>query len=271
MDFTISLEQQASLLSMEAFNVKASMQAVTRVFPSFARNVQDKLKTFLATEPPMIPAVKPLSIAKLKSINFAAHRKTQVYGPLGLKVTYGEDLHALDASIDVVTQLQEKQVGALTQFANGLLAEPGRFNSARSDKPVLPFGEDTIVECRKKIDKCVDRASTQSIHEYGKLFRNNTEVHIATEQVNGMIDRYLRVNREELIQSVADCVDVLERMADRLEHDDSFKPNGATLSALTQGILTTAKLVEFFSVTGFLLAEVAGCVQETNKGVERLA
>lgn len=270
MDFQISLEQQASLLSMEAFNVKASMQAVTRVFPAFARNIQERMKTFLTTDVPMIPAVKPLSMAKIKGINFAAHRKTQVYGPLGLKVTYSEYLHALDQSVDVVTGIQEKQVGALTQFANGLLAEPGRFNSARSDKPVLPYSEDTIAECRKKLEKCVDRASTQSIHEYGKLYRNNTEVHIVTEQVNDMIDRYLRVNREELIQSVTDCVDVLERMADRLEHDDSFKPNGATLAALTQGILTTAKLVEFFSVTGHLLAEAAGCVQETNKGLERL-
>lgn len=270
MDFQISLEQQAALLSMEAFNVKASMQAVTRVFPAFARNIQDRLKGFLTTDVPMIPAVKPLSMAKIKSINFAAHRKTQVYGPLGLKVTYSEYLHALDSSVDVVTALQEKQVGALTQFANGLLAEPGRFNSARSDKPVLPFGEGIITECGKKLEKCVDRASTQSIHEYGKLYRNNTEVHIVSEQVNDMIDRYLRVNREELIQSITDCVDVLDRMADRLEHDESFKPNGATLAALTQGILTTAKLVEFFSITGHLLAEVAGCVQETHKGLERL-
>lgn len=270
MDFQISLEQQAAMLSMEAFNVKASMQAVTRVFPAFARNIQDRLKGFLANDVPMIPAVKPLSMAKIKSINFAAQRKTQLYGPLGLKVTYSEYLHALDQSVDVVAAIQEKQVGALTQFANGLLAEPGRFNSARSDKPALPFGEDTIADCRKKLEKCVDRASTQSIHEYGKLYRNNQEVHIVTEQVNDMIDRFLRVNREELIQSVTDCVDVLERMADRLENDDSFKPNGATLSALVQGILTTAKLVEFFSITGHLLAEVAGCVQESNKGIERL-
>lgn len=271
MDFQISLEQQASLLSMEAFNVKASMQAVTRVFPAFARNIQDRMKTFLASETPMIPAVKTLSLAKIKNINFAAQRKTQVYGPVGIKVTYTEYLHALDQSVDVVTSIQEKQIGALNQFANGLLAEPSRFNSARGDKPNLPFGDDTISECRKKLEKCVDRASTQSIHEYGKLYRNNTEVHIVTEQVNDMIDRYLRVNREELIQSVTDCVEVLDRMADRLEHDESFKPNGATLAALTQGILTTAKLVEFFSVTGHLLAEVAGCVQETNKGIERLS
>lgn len=270
MKLQISLEQQAAVLSMEAFNIKASLKAVTRVFPAFARTIQDKLKALVETDTPIIPAVQPMSLTRLKQVNFAAHRKTQVYGPAGLKVTYCEYLHALDSSIDVVTEIQEKQIGELNRFANNLLAEPSRFNSARGEKPNLPFNEATITECQKKLAKCIDRASPQTVHEYGKMFRNNTEVHLATEQVNGMIDRYLRVNREELLMAVTDCVDVLDRLADRLENDEAFKPAGPTLAALTQGILETAKLVEFFSITGFLLAEAASSLVETNKGVERL-
>lgn len=270
MDFTVSLEQQASVLSMEAFNVKASFQAVTRVFPAFARNVQGKLKTFLTEEQPIIPAIQVMSLAKIKGINYAAHRKTQVYGPLGLKVPYTDYLHALSQSVDVVVQIKDKQVAELNRFANSLLSEPERFNSARGEKPSLPFDEKTIDDCRKRIDKCVDRASTQSMHEYGKLFRNNQEVHIVTEQVNGLIDSYLKVNRKEMIQGIADCVDVVERMAERLENDDSFKPNGAALAAMTQGILVTAQLVEYFGVVGHLLSEISGCIKETNAGLERL-
>lgn len=270
MELQISLEQQAAVLSMEAFNIKASLKAVTRVFPAFARNIQDKLAKFAETDSPVIPTIKPIGLVRLKQVNFAAHRKTTVYGPAGLKVTYCEYLHALDGSVDVITAIQDKQIGELNRFANSLLAEPGRFNSARGEKPILPFNQATIDDCQKKLSKCMDRASPQTTHEYGKLFRNNAEVHIATEQVNGMIDRYLRVNRQELLMAVADCVEVLDRLADRLENDESFKPAGPTLAALTQGILETAKLVEFFSITGFLLAEAASALVETSKGVERL-
>lgn len=270
MEFTVSLEQQASVLSMEAFNVKASLQAVTRVFPSFARAVKEKLMNFGPSDVPSIPAVETLNIAKLKKVNFVAHRKTPIYGPLGVKVTYLEYLDAVGASVDIVTKLQVSQLGALNQWANGLLSEPERFNSARGDKPNLPYNEGTILECRGRLEKCVDRASTQTLHEYGKLFRNNGEVVMVTTQVNELIARYMSVDRELLIQSVEDSVNLLERLADRLENDKSFKPNGATLSELTKGILDTAKLVEFYSITGYLLAEVRGTIHETIKGIERL-
>lgn len=271
MEFKISLEQQASVLSMEAFNVKASIQSVTRVFPSFARAVKEKLMSLGTLEVPSIPALEPLSIAKLSRINFAAQRKTAIYGPLGIKVAYHDYLNAVSASIDVVTKLQSHQISALNTWANGLLSEPERFNSARGDKPTLPYGENTITECRAKLERCVDRASTRTLHEYGKLFRNNGEVNIVAVQVNQLIDTYMSVDSTALIEAVEDSVSLLGRLADRLENDDTFKPNGATLAALTKGILETAKLVEFYSITGYLLAEVRGTVSETMKGVERLS
>ena len=54
----ISLEQQASVLSMEAFNLRASLTALTRVFPQYARGIGDTITSYLANDQMLIPLVK---------------------------------------------------------------------------------------------------------------------------------------------------------------------------------------------------------------------
>jgi hypothetical protein len=256
---------------MEAFNLRASLSALTKVFPQYARGISDTITSYLANDQMTIPLVR----AQFKSknglkIDYAAHRKTVIYGPQGLKVTYLEYLKAIEASVDLAKHVYDGQLVPFNNWVGGLLGSPETLSSI-AVKDVLKFGEDDLDKARAKLEKCVNRASSQTSHEYGKLVKQNAEWDLILDQTNQLIVAFQLTNRTKLLDEVEVLNEQLLRLAERIKEDpDTYKASGVTISELAKRCLVVARCVEFYSITGFLLTELSNSVQESFDAIQRL-
>jgi hypothetical protein len=267
----ISLEQQASVLSMEAFNLRASLSALTKVFPQYARGISDTITSYLANDQMTIPLVRAQFKTKngLK-VDYSAHRKTTIFGPQGLKVTYLEYLKAIAESVDLAKNVYDGQLIPFNNWVGGLLGSPEQLSSI-AVKDVLKFGEDDLDKARAKLEKCVNRANSQTKHEYGKLVKQNSDWDEILNQTNSLIVSFQMTNRTKLLNEVEILNDQLLRLAERIKEDpDTYKASGVTIAELAKRCLVVARCVEFYSITGYLLTELSNTVQESFNAMERL-
>lgn len=268
----ISLEQQASVLSMEAFNLRASLTALTKVFPQYARGIGDVITSYLANDTPLIPLVQvPKKTGIAKAVDYASHRKTLIYGPAGLKVGYLEYLNAIEHSVSLAKEVYGSQLVPFNQWVSSLLGSPENLTSISVKQDVLKFDEGDLDKCRKELEKCVNRASSQTKYEYGKLVKQNVEWDAILEKTNLLIVAYQVTNRTAILNEVDVLNEQLLTLAGRIQEDpDVYKASGITISELAKRCLLVARFVEFYSIVGFLMAELAGTVQASIDGVKRL-
>lgn len=267
----ISLEQQASVLSMEAFNLRASLTALTKVFPAYARGISDTIQSYLANDQQTIPLVRVKIKTKIAhNIDYSAHRKTVIYGPQGLKVTYLEYLEAIEASVDIAKHVHDNQLVPFNGWVTKLLGSPEELSSINL-KDILKMDESDLDKAKGRLERCVNRSNSQTSHEYGKLVKQNAEWDLILEKTNALIVTYQAVDRKKLLDEVELLNEQLLRLAERMKEDpDTYKASGVTISELAKRCLLMARFVEFYSITGFLLTELSSTVQSSFDAIERL-
>lgn len=267
----ISLEQQASVLSMEAFNLRASLSALTKVFPAYARGISDTIQSYLANDQVSIALVRVKIKTKIAhNIDYSSHRKTTIYGPQGLKVTYVEYLEAIAASVDISRDVYDKQLVPFNKWVGGLLGNPEELGSI-NPKSLFKLDESDLDKAKGKLEKCVNRANSQTNHEYGKLVKQNSEWDIILEKTNALIMGYQSVDRKKLLDEVEVLNEQLLRLAERIkEEPEVYKASGVTISELAKRCLLMARFVEFYSITGYLLTELSSTVQQSFDAISRL-
>ncbi|MNQ14375.1 hypothetical protein D3C85_273240 [compost metagenome] len=268
----ISLEQQASVLSMEAFNLRASLTALTRVFPQYARGIGDTITSYLANDQMLIPLVKVDKKANIaKSVDYSAHRKTAIYGPAGLTTTYLNYLGAVEASVTLAKEVYHGQLVPFNAWLGNLLGDPEALSSIAVKQDVLKFDDSDIEKCKKGLEKCVNRASSQTKHEYGKLVKQNAEWDEILSKTNQMVVSYQTVNRTEVLNQVDTLNEQLLKLAQRIQEDpDTYKASGITIAELAKRCLVVARSVEFYSITGYLMTELSSTVQASVDALKRL-
>lgn len=268
----VSIEQQASVLSMEAFNFQASLTALTQVFPNYVAKVKAALNSYANNDVGGIAIVECTSTLKaIKNINYAAHRKTFIYGPAGLQVSYLDYLAAIEGSVAITEDFHQLQVRSFLNWLTALLGTPEELSSIHGIKCPIKYGDKDLDAQRTALAKCVNKASHQTMFEYGKLVRQNGDWENIVEKTNNLSTRYLKTNRKEILVDIEYITEALETLVTRVKEDPAmYKISGVTLAELSKQCLIVARTVEFYSITGFLVAEMAGSVAETMKGVQRL-
>lgn len=268
----ISLEQQASVLSMEAFNLRASLTALTKVFPQYARGIGDTIVSYLANDQPLIPLVQvPKKGGLGRSVDYSSHRKTAITGPAGLKTNYLEYLRAVEASVSLAKEVYAEQLVPFNQWIGGLLGDPERLTSIAVKHDVLKYDDSDIEKCKHLLEKCVNRASSQTKHEYGKLVKQNAEWDAILEKTNQLVVGYQTVNRTAVLNEVDVLNEQLLRLAERIQEDpEAYKASGVTISELAKRCLVVARSVEFYSITGYLMTELSTSVQASVDALKRL-
>ena len=268
----ISLEQQASVLSMEAFNLHASLTALTKVFPQYARGIGDTIASYLANDQPLIPLVqvpKPTGLGK--GVDYSSHRKTPITGPAGLKTNYLEYLHAVEASVSLAKEVYAAQLVPFNQWIGSLLGSPEELSSISVKQDVLKYDDSDIEKCKHLLEKCINRASSQTKHEYGKLVKQNAEWDAILEKTNHLVVGYQTVNRTAVLNEVDVLNEQLLRLAQRIQEEpEVYKASGVTISELAKRCLVVARCVEFYSITGYLMTELSTSVQASVDALKRL-
>lgn len=268
----ISLEQQASVLSMEAFNLRASLTALTKVFPQYARGIGDTITSYLANDQPLIPLVQVSKKTGLaQGVDYMSHRKTPIYGPAGLKSSYLDYLHAVEASVSLAKEVYVSQLVPFNQWIGNLLGDPESLSSISVKQDVLKYDEADIEKCKKLLEKCINRASSQTKHEYGKLVRQNAEWDEILAKTNLLVVAYQTVNRTAMLNEVDALNEQLLKLASRIQEEpETYKASGVTISELAKRCLVVARYVEFYSITGYLMTELSSTVQESVDALKRL-
>lgn len=268
----VSLEQQASVLSMEAFNFRASLTSLTSVLPEYVTKVKAAFAGYMANDIGTINLVPEFALNKItKDLDYAAHRKTQVYGPAGLKVSYLEYLAAIGAAVDITSDFHASQVRVFMNWVNHLLASPEELSTSGNVKCPIRYTEKDLDQVKSQLEKCVNRASNQTMFEYSKLVRQNGDWATIVAKTNGLITQYMTTNRKEMLNDIENITSSLERLTQRIKEDpELYKVSGVTMAELAKQCLSVARTVEFYSITGYLVAELSGTVSETLKGVQRL-
>jgi hypothetical protein len=268
----ISLEQQASVLSMEAFNLRASLTTLTKVFPAYARGIGDTISSYLANDQMLIPLVKVDKKTNLaKSVDYSAHRKTAIYGPAGLQTTYLNYLSAVEGSVALAKEVYAEQLVPFNAWIGGLLGDPESLSTIAVKQDVLKFDESDIEKCKKQLEKCVNRASSQTKHEYGKLVKQNAEWDEILTKTNQLVVSYQTVNRTAVLNEVDALNEQLLKLAQRIQDEpEVYKASGITISELAKRCLVVARSVEFYSITGYLMTELSTTVQSSVDALKRL-
>jgi hypothetical protein len=268
----ISLEHQASVLSMEAFNLRASLTALTKVFPQYARGIGDTILSYLANDQPQIPLVQvPKKTGLGKGVDYSSHRKTAIIGPAGLKTNYLEYLHAVEASVSLAKEVYASQLVPFNQWVGSLLGSPEELTSIAVKQDVLKYDDSDIEKCKRLLEKCINRASSQTKHEYGKLVKQNAEWDAILEKTNHLVVGYQTVNRTAVLDEVDVLNEQLLKLAQRIQDEpEVYKASGVTISELAKRCLVVARFVEFYSITGYLMTELSNSVQASVDALKRL-
>ncbi|MNV63814.1 hypothetical protein D3C71_1564270 [compost metagenome] len=135
----------------------------------------------------------------------------------------------------------------------------------------MKFDDSDIEKCKKGLEKCVNRASSQTKHEYGKLVKQNAEWDEILSKTNQMVVSYQTVNRTEVLNQVDTLNEQLLKLAQRIQEDpDTYKASGITIAELAKRCLVVARSVEFYSITGYLMTELSSTVQASVDALKRL-
>jgi DNA polymerase/3'-5' exonuclease PolX len=271
MENTISL--QAKAMSLEAFNVKASIKAMKELLPNFVKSITDFYSTLVVAENQLtLDLIKADSLEKtLKEVDYAAVRKMLVVGPKGLKGTYLDYLGAVEKAVDHAESLREKVLSPFMSWVTLLLSTPENLMSVR--KPPLVSNDrikliDTIKE---DLTKNIDPNSHQQRHLYGKLVQRNKDWSAVVDKTNELIDRYSRTDRKQIKQMVDDTVEALNRLILRVEEDpETYEMSGTTVATLAEQSYLLGKELEHYATTGYLLQELHTTVTDTVEELKKV-
>ena len=265
---TIRLQSEA--ISLEAFNVKASMALVRKMIPNFIQNVTNFLENLTLNEKLAVALVQDSKLQKLlKDVKYVDVRKMEVYAPQGLKVSYLEYLRALEDSVVMAERLMPN---VLVPFSNWLamkLATPEALGSQRDNNMADQTKDSGLATAKASLERAVNKANTQQKFLYGKLVQRNSDWSDVVKSTNDLLSRYMATNPKQVREKVEEITTNLNTLIARMEEDpETYKLSGITAAGLAKQCYVMGREVEYYSVVGYLMQELSNTVQHTVQQLE---
>lgn len=266
----ISMEQQARIISLEGLNLRASLSVVTTVLPKFFKNVSIAVSGLMEA-PTNLQSVKKPNFADIRKIPYAVHRKTLVNGPQGLRTDYATYGAAVYQAALLSSKLLSDQLYPFRTWVSTLLADPTKLNSQSVGKSgVVDFGSE-LKSVQDSLTGCINREDPTTKFQYGDLVRQNSTWELHYANMNDSITLYNRVGHRQALDAVADITSLLDTLMERIKDEpENYVMSGPVAAELSKVCLQMANLVEFYSITGFLLAEAVGALNLTFDSLKAL-
>lgn len=268
MNNTIRLEHQA--ISLEAFNVKASLTVLTHTFPNFVRNINTFLSGLVNTDPIPYQLVEGKKLVKaLKTINYTELRGLELVGPKGLKGTYLDYINALDPSVAFCERLSKDYLQPFSAWLGVLLTNPLQLAGTRGQNaPASPKVD--VASLQAAVEGQLEKGSSQTRYTYGRLVQRNSDWDEIIRRTNDVSSRFTATDRRKTLDSVMAIVEQLEQLIDRMKtYPEEYKPSGVTAKLLADHCYALGQAVEFYSLVGFWVQVLSTSVDDTVTELEK--
>lgn len=259
---TLRLQSQA--IALEAFSVKASLTAVTRLIPNFVKNINTFLSSALSSEAQHIDLVegRPM-LSQLKSTQYADLRGIQVAGPKGVKGTYLDYLKALEPSVAAAERLLPETLAPFGAWLAIQLANPAQLSSQRGQ--FAPSSKaNKLEDIKGQVAAETNAGANQAEYLYGRVVKRNADWDEVLKGTNALVTRYLNTDRRKVLSHVQDIVQNLNTLIERIQaNPDEYAMSGISAKTLAEHCYQIGLAVEYYSVTGYLVQAWSTGVQDT--------
>lgn len=272
--YPISLEefeQDCASLSMEALNIRGTIENVRKRLPLFFAKFKSFISSRLATGVMHVDLIDTYKADKiLKNIDYLTVRKMRVIVPKGLNTTFLKHLETLHLSQDLVDKLFGETLNPCNLLLARLLSDPDSLRSQRESKAFNAIVLHDFEPVRKRLVSEFSKDGAER-RLYGEVIERQTDWSLVISTYNELVTRFSRINLDDVLKSVRQISDQMDRLIENMETDPNvYAASGLTISSLAKLAHSIATEVEHFAMHGFMIEQMGTAIQSTLDVVEKV-
>lgn len=257
----LDLRDSALSLSQEGMSRHFKADTVTKLLPNFVNTVTSFITEKFGTANNAALNVNLVNVKEVERLardtDLRELRYVKVAVPEGLTLDFLGYLSALEQMQDSLDDLQKDLLQPFDRMLSDWLANPDELRSRRSHSFMQVLMNRDSDQKAEALKGAFDPRQGDR-RNYGDLVRRQNEWRSIAERYNRLVERYARINRKDVEDSVLTITEHLDVLLERIQADpDGYQMSGITLSDLAKVTYVLAEEVEHFALQGFMLKSLS--------------
>lgn len=267
-----SIHQQAHMIALESDHVGLDLKSLPKRLPAFVSDVKNFFATMLGKGAPTMMEVQPDKdlVRYLKKVDYMNVEPLRAYVPAGLAVSYGEYLDILEQGMDAVEHLLPGVLAPTQTWINTLLSFPEKLDRSKEipEYNKIDLIPKRIEENKEASENAFGGNTTSDQTTLGQVIENNKAWEQNLRRLEKLNERFARVDRKDIVESVEQISTSLDTLLDRIyanNPEDAYTVSGKTMKQLSDTAYRVAEHIEFYAVYSFELQRFSQAVLDTQE------
>ena len=201
----------------------------------------------------------------LDKTTYADLMTTEIYKPVGLKVTFIEYLEKLGDSVSYSEQLISRTLIPFKEWVGSALGDPKLLKRVVGPEVYKP---NELEKLTKQMSKCFNHKDRSDREKYKKLIGRNNDWTTVTDMFNNLNERQNQTGIKEVQNHTNELAHQLNVLQERIAEDSmTYAMSKNAIKDLAEAIEGTARAVSFFAYVGTRLSEFSVVLEDN---LERL-
>lgn len=261
----LNLSTELNIISMEAAGGLASLYHAVDRMPGFLSSIRQSLVTSTTDENgEPIPANYSKLARRIAGSKYMDFVNMTIYVPPGMKGTYLEYLDSLEAAEKTVLAIPKTVVEPFIRWVASLTSNPEQLASQRGMQAVKDMAIVDQTKLREQIMHNIDGANKATDRRYGEVVKRNADWGQIENKLEALNHNLIGAGRKKIAQQVADAVDMVENLIERIKEDPEEYPVGeAAVTLLAKTCFNVAKVLELYAVYCYQLRLLTVAIEDS--------
>ena len=222
--------------------------------------VKDDIPSLKSDQKKFVGMVQRLPYTSMTSI--------RAYSPEGMIKSYLEYLDVLyPASIHLKGILTDV-LQPYAQYLARYVSDHQFTSNVNQDKRDIQQQEKVRADFQKKFQHCYGRDQFGGVTTVGKVIHRNSDWAPVFKKMNDVVANMDSVDRTKLENTVRECTDYIEMIANGLKEEKNRKVSQEAANRLGEYAHSVARELEFFSVTYYRTIALVGAIDKTIESID---
>lgn len=191
-------------------------------------------------------------------------RHVKIAIPAGMSATYMEYLSALEPAVGISEKLLSEVLTPFSRWLAEGLSDPDKLRSFSRSSGVREFTPHDTDGVALRIGECFTKGSNANITQFKNAFARNADVKEVYDRTAALNERFIRIDRKQVLTMVDRVSENLDRMAERIgEEGNEYEMSKPTVELLAKMSYTVAQEIEFYGNVAYQLTQLNVALIET--------
>lgn len=243
-------------------NPTAKLTSYINQFKDFFKS-HDTRNQELTTDLGRLPNYRSVS-RSVERNSYPNLRHVKVYVPAGMSASYLDLMKALATGISINEKLVDEILSPFARWLATGLSNPRQFQSFSHSHGIRDFNPHDIDGAAMALGDCFTKGHNNNRLMFKDAFARNADVKDVYDQANALGERFVSIDRKQVLDLTDTISDNLEKLNNHLEEgDDDFQMSDTNIQLLAKMSYTVAQEIEFYGNMAYQMTQVAVALTDT--------